>query len=155
MATIASWGYYDYDLELGLMSMGAVPLAVDGSNMAAWLTMRDAVTAALVDLSIGNLAQTTTSIITRVSNAAATHPAAARERKWQLTMEDNTTKGLYVLEVPVADHLDSTLRFTNQDVADLSDAQWTAAKTAIEAFYRTKAGNQATLLRAVLKGANT
>lgn len=152
--TVASWTYADYDNEKGTFSIGCIPLAADGSNYAAWKTARDAVTAALVDLTIGNMQQTALHEIVRTSNAAATHPAAARERKWVLTLEDVSTLGLYTVELPVADHLDSLLRFTNQDVADLSDSQWTAFTTAFESFYRTKAGNQASLLSAVMVGRN-
>lgn len=80
----------DYDGEKSTISYRTIPLATDGSNLTTVLTGMTTMRTYIEGIMRGVVVQTQMSKITRITNAPASDPEAAREEKWVVTYEDTT-----------------------------------------------------------------
>lgn len=85
--------------------------------------------------------------------ATVSDAQAARELKWLVRFQDDTTFGTGRLEIPTAD-LTAAPLVAGTDLADLADTQMAALVTAIEGAVRSVDGNTVTVLDVTLVGRN-
>lgn len=134
----------DYGKEVSTAGFRGVTL--DAANMVAQAALMATLLTAVGNITIGQVAKTkVVANSTLVSQAAASDPNAQRERKWLVRYEDQTTHGLYNVEIPTAD-LSGTHLQAGQDTADLTDADMAAFVSAFEAFQRSPDGNAVTVI---------
>lgn len=134
------------NVEIRINDLNAGNLVAQQALLATLLTQLQA-------LSLGLLAHETIVLSDTFSSAGfATDKAAQRENKWLVSMEDDTTHRVEVFTVPCADT--SLLSDNHSEALDLSAGTGLAFKNAVEAVYRSIAGNTATMVSCTFVGRN-
>lgn len=127
---------------------------LNAGNLAAQITLLGNLLTAAQAMTLGLLHHETIVLSDTFSNAGyATDKAAQRENKWLTTMEDNTTHRVETFTLPCADT--SLLPDNHSELIDLTANEGLAWKTAVEAVYRTIAGNTATMVSVKFVGRNS
>lgn len=126
---------------------------LNAGNLAGELVKLASLLTATQALSLGLLANETIVLSDTYSNAGfATDKNAQRENKWLVTMEDNVTHFTYGFTIPCADL--SLLPDNHSQYLDLTAGAGLAFKNAIEAVWRSKAGNLGTIVSVKHVGRN-
>lgn len=143
MASQVVFSYKDYSKEISHARFDVTTMTA--ANFDATNTAINALSTAILGIQAENCLQgkRVVSASTFVTRAPATDKAAQREKKWLLTVEDNTLHTLSRHEVPIADTQYVT---ANSDFMDLSADPGLALKTAVEAVVKSPAGNAVTLI---------
>lgn len=116
---------------------------LNAGNFTAQETLRAAFEAACDAISLGNSGTETkiASIIPVVKNPS-TNPAAQRENKWLITMEETGTGNPFTFTVPC---YDSNLLSTDGVNMDPASTEYADMVTAAEAYARSNDGNTGTV----------
>jgi len=144
-----NWSFIDHDAEASSVGMGIPDLGV--GNIAAQLTLVDAVETALLAVTIGELQSK--SVIATTEDFAVTPPAdgySQRETKWLVSGVD-TEGNNASMEIPCA-NLD--LLPSGSGVLDLSAGAGLALKSALDDVWTSRQGNLVTVARVIHVGRN-
>lgn len=128
---------------------------INAGNLAAQTTLMNALVTAIEGLTLGKIVrETLVAIDTDNGNTPASDVNSQRERKWLLRMADSVTGETVTASIPCAD-LSGGHLVTNSDLADMSNADWVALKSAIDGNYNNpETGNSLVLLSAKKVGRN-
>lgn len=115
------------------------------ANFAAQQTLWDAFSAAVQDVSIGNLnKEQIVAEENKLSNASSVNVQAQRENKWHVACTEAGTGNNVSFEIPCAD---LTLIAADGESMDTGSAEYAALVAATEAFVRSNDGNAVTVDR--------
>lgn len=118
---------------------------ITAANFAAQETLMNALRAGVANIVLGTLKKETRVAVEDESpGALPASPYAQRETKWLVRYSDNVTGEPFKLEIPCAEL--TFLDPTQKDKADLGGTEMAAFVAAFEAYVRTEAGNQVTVL---------
>lgn len=153
--TTVFFTFKDSSKETSTVSFRLADLLADGTNWAAIVADADAIQAALLGVCDGTLVER--GIVaerTRLSNAVPTD-GSERERKWLVTYEDATTKGVFVATLPNRE-IDSMPIANGTDFVDLSgtDAERDALIAAFNTNVVTPDGDNGTIISIERVGRN-
>jgi len=141
----------DYDNEVGAWHVRSATLTA--ANFDAQATLRDALSAAVVDITVGTIVKQDYGNREAVALGPDANEESQRELKWLVQYHDNTTLDRYSIEIPCADVLE--LDPNDRAHADIGDAGHVDAfVTAFEAYVLSKAGNAVTVDEITLVGRN-
>lgn len=149
MASGLTINYNDFNNEKSSTTFRGV--AVVGATYDAVLVDADALVAAIDDVTIATIdGHTFKSRVIKTGDPKPTTKWAQRELKWLVSMVDTVTGATSDVEIAGAD-LDV---LGEGNLMDLTANPGLALKTAIEAFHRSNAGNQVTVLSVRKVGRN-
>lgn len=131
------------------MQFRGVSLAA--ANFDAQVTLANNLETALADLTLATMHKRTRVASEAVLSTSAPDPGVQRESKWLVTYRDNVTGKKYRLEIPGAD---TTLLEEGTDRLSHAAAEYTAFKTAFEAYVVSEAGNATVLEELIHVGRN-
>ena len=153
MAGKYSLKFWDYSKEASTVAFYTD--AVNAGSIAAIDALNSALQAAIASLTLGNVA--TETFVAEVVDNGQNYPSdvnAQRERKWLLHMVDSVTGEAVTATIPTAD-LSGGHLVANSDIADMTNADWVALKSAIDGNYNNpETGNSLTLQSAEKVGRN-
>jgi hypothetical protein len=132
-----SFSLADYDGELSGFSMRTAILS--SGNITAQGVLRDAITNALYDVSLGQIQELRFGNVNSYSVDRPSDPLAQRELKWAIAYHDAVTLLRYTLSIPCANP--ARLSATNRPFADLSGAEIAGFVAALQAFMKSPHGN--------------
>lgn len=161
--TVSSFSFRDWSNELGVVSVNAPAIAVDGSNYNNQNTLRLALRIATEALVLGAFEQEQTSIITRNVVLPAVPPTAQREKKFIVSYRDVTATlaanvnnpgyGKYFnIEIPCADDTNPAFFLAGKDELDLANATVAAWVAAFEAYARSPYGGEPKVIEITFSG---
>ena len=128
---------------------------ITAGNLVAQTALMGALVTAVEGLTLGKIVrETLLAIDTDNGDTPASDVNSQRERKWLLRMTDSVTGDTVTATLPCADLASGHLQ-ANTDLADMSNADWIALKSAIDGNFNNPAtGNSLTLLSAKKVGRN-
>lgn len=142
--------FIDHGREKSTAEFRGVTLTA--ANFNAQVALQDALSAAVQDITLGNLNQLQRVVDqTDGTNAAPASQNAQRERKFLVSFEDNVNFRRHTLELPTADN---SLLIPNTDELNITAGAGQAWKDAFEAFQLSPDGNSVTVLKVVHVGRN-
>lgn len=148
---MGKWNYSIIDHDSESSSVGVNMVDLDAGNIAATLLLIDALRTAIDGVIVGTPRQE--QIIAVTSDIAGVAPAsgwAQRETKWLVSGVD--TQGLSTtLEIPTAD---LTLLGGGAKTLDIGAGAGLALKTALDALWRSRAGNTVAVSKIIQVGRN-
>ena len=152
MSTQNTFQITDYSDEKS--SFGFLSVTGNAGNLTAQEALAAAVAAAVANLSIGVVSKETYNILLIDAPGVASNPYAQRELKWLVTYAGNTSGKQFQIEIAAPDITDNTV--INSDEANLASTDWSAFKTAFEAYAKSPDnGTEAvTVIKARLVGRN-
>lgn len=148
--------WMDHSQEKATMSFNLDQLLADGSNYPAITAAFTAVMNAVEAVTLGNIIEwAIVADRTRVTNAIPAD-TSRREQKWLVRYQDDDTKKVYRLEIPMSDV--SSMPFaTGTDFVDVNsvDAEVTGLLSAVNTHVKSPTGGDATVLTIEDVGRNT
>lgn len=162
--TVSSFSFRDWSNELGVVSVNAEAIAVDGANYDAQNVLRLALRIATEALVLGAFEQEQTSIITRNVVLPAVPPTAQREKKFIVSYRDvtpalaanvnNPGYGKYFnIEIPCANDTQAAWFLAGKDQLNLNDngpvEAWVAA---FEAYAKSPYGGTPKVVEITFSG---
>ncbi len=146
--------FIDRSKEKATMTFNLAPIAADGSNYAAITAAFAAVLAAVEDVTEGNVFETAiVATRTRIDNTIPT--TGRREQKFLVRYQDNTTKKVYNLEIPLSD--ESAMPYSpGTDFVDIgnTDTETVALIAALNTNVKSPNGNDITVISIESVGRN-
>lgn len=146
--------FKDRSKEKATMSFNLAPIAADGSNYALIKTGFNTIKAAVVAVTEGTLLEE--AIVAERTRLDNTIPAdGRREQKFLVTYEDDTTKRVYNMEIPLSDEV-AVVYANGTDFWDMANenAAMLAVRSALETHAKSPTGGSITLLTVESVGRN-
>ncbi len=131
----------DYDGQKRQLSFPTT--VVTAANHDAQKTLHDALIAAILDVTLGNL-DFEEYVGDRESIRPLVRPAAAAAQiniQWVVSYVDDVTGAVANVRMPCADVTDTTLFAAGSNLWDPADAKWVTFISAFEAYVLSEAGN--------------
>lgn len=150
-ASIVTLAFKDFDGDVKSTSFKTAPATADGSAWDTELVTRKALGTAVKALVDGVLTEESYTF-NRAFDAVAPKASSSSiqtRRQWRIVYQDNTTTRQYTQTIGTAKN-DNALFKPNSTEADLTNAAWTAFKTAFEAVVRSPDGNAVTFIDAYM-----
>lgn len=125
------------------------PIAeINAANYAAAITAIGTFRTALAAVTLGavNVEKISCRRTSEVPPLTPASSVAQREASWWCIFQDNVNGKRFSVRIPTPDLVDATLQMANTDTADLTNADWVAFKTAVQAIIRSEDNNACTLL---------
>lgn len=147
MASKASVTFNDYDNEASSVNLRGVDLT--SANFDAQVSLLQDVIDAMLDVTIATKWKHTLGLSVDGARIKATSPFAQRETKWLVVMSD-ANGNPSTLEIPGAD----LAQLGAADQLDITAGNGLVLKNAIEAFHKSNAGEDVTVLEVRHVGRN-
>ena len=136
--------FRDYDSDLKQISIRSAEVTAS-ANYAAAFTAHLALTDAIADVVLGNMAVNAYTPRSIEVTAAPASPVAQTNVQWLVTYHDDVDLHKETLSIPTADIATAALRLPNSSQHDPAHASWIAFKAAFEAYAVSNLGNAVTI----------
>ena len=132
--------FRDYDSDVKQISIPSAEVT-NSANYAAAFTAHLALTDAISDVVLGNMAVNAYTPRAIEVSAAPSSPVAQTNVQWLVSYHDAVNLSKQTLSIPTADIATAALRLPNSSQHDPAHAAWIAFKAAFEAFAVSNDGN--------------